>query len=99
MSDLAGLLGMLKRVAGRPTSTGSGPGAGASVTGLGLEAAMNAMDKDHSGQVSPSSKVSKQTSERIKPPKTRRAEDDTQANQLTGTTILLNRPPQHASAR
>jgi len=52
VSDLAGLLGMVKRVPGKPTSTETGTGAGALVTGLGLEAAMNAMDKDHSGQVS-----------------------------------------------
>lgn len=56
MSDLADLLGVLKGVAGKPASAGTDTGMGtraegASTTGLGLEAAMRAMDKDHSGEV------------------------------------------------
>lgn len=53
VSDLADLLGVLKGIAGWPPSAGSGMGTstGAAATGLGLEAAMDAMYEDHSGQV------------------------------------------------
>lgn len=55
VSDLAGLLGVVRGIAGKPSSAGSGKGkpAGAATTGLGLEPAMRAMDQDHSGQVRP----------------------------------------------
>lgn len=53
VSDLADLLGVLKGIAGKPSTAGSSMGTspGAPATGLGLEAAMDAMDEDHSGQV------------------------------------------------
>lgn len=53
VSDLAGLLGVVRGIAGKPSSAGSGKSkpAGAATKGLGLEAAMRVMDQDHSGQV------------------------------------------------
>lgn len=51
MSDLADLLGVLRRIAGRPPSARTATGSGATAAGYGLEAAMIAMDEDHSGQV------------------------------------------------
>lgn len=54
VSDLADLLTVLKGISGKPSSAGSGTmgtPTGAAATGLGLEAAMDAMDEDSSGQV------------------------------------------------
>ncbi|CAM9720303.1 unnamed protein product, partial [Ectocarpus sp. 12 AP-2014] len=51
VSDLADLLGVLRRIAGRPPSGRAAAGSGATAAGYGLEAAMIAMDEDHSGQV------------------------------------------------
>ncbi|CAM9681060.1 unnamed protein product, partial [Ectocarpus fasciculatus] len=51
VSDLADLLGVLRRTAGRPSSARTTAGSDAAAAGSGLEAAMIAMDEDHSGQV------------------------------------------------
>ncbi|CAM9441381.1 unnamed protein product, partial [Ectocarpus sp. 4 AP-2014] len=51
VSDLADLLGVLRRIAGRPPSARTAAGSGAAAAGYGLEAAVIAMDEDHSGQV------------------------------------------------
>lgn len=65
VSDLEDLLGVLKRVAGKPASAGTDTGTGAraggaAMAGLGLEAAMRAMDKDHSGQVNDKAQTKQQ---------------------------------------
>lgn len=60
VSDLAGLLRVVQGIPGRrPSSVDAGTASvrtglgttGASAAGLGVEAAMDAMDEDHSGQV------------------------------------------------
>ncbi|CAM9863783.1 unnamed protein product, partial [Ectocarpus sp. 13 AM-2016] len=51
VSDLADLLGVLRRIARRSPSARTAAGSGAAAAEYGLEAAMVAMDEDHSGQV------------------------------------------------